>query len=96
MSLPVKKHSIDLVVWLLSLQEEPFPLPFSFCFNLLICEQRNIRHLRDFVSMKDEDRRQMLRSLGEGEYRDIMLVCGFMPCVEMTIRSEGETCGTLE
>ena len=41
--------------------------------------------------MKDEDRRQMLRSLGEVEYRDIMQVCGYMPFVEMNIRSEGET-----
>ena len=57
----------------------------------LVCEQRNIRHLRDFVSMKDEDRRLMLRSLGDGEYRDIMQVCGYMPFVEMNIRSEGET-----
>ncbi|XP_076444580.1 translocation protein SEC63 homolog isoform X2 [Babylonia areolata] len=50
--------------------------------------KRNIRHIRDFVSMKDEDRRQMLRSLGEGEYRDIIQVCGTMPHVEMSIRSE--------
>ncbi|KAL8586617.1 hypothetical protein ACOMHN_040125 [Nucella lapillus] len=50
--------------------------------------KRNIRHIRDFVSMKDEDRRQMLRSLGDGEYRDLIQVCSTMPHVEMNIRSE--------
>ncbi|KAK7107985.1 translocation protein SEC63 homolog [Littorina saxatilis] len=50
--------------------------------------KRNIRHLREFAEMKDEDRRQMLRSLGDGEYQDIMQVCGTMPNVHMDIRSE--------
>lgn len=55
----------------------------------LVLWQRNIRHLREFAAMKDEDRRQMLRSLTDGEYRNIVAVAGSLPYVEMTIRSEG-------
>lgn len=50
--------------------------------------KRNIRHIREFAAMKDEDRRQMLRSLTDGEYRNIVTVAGSLPYVEMTIRSE--------
>lgn len=50
--------------------------------------KRNIRHIRDFVGMKEEERRLMLRSLGDEEYRNIMTVVGTMPYVEMTIKSE--------
>lgn len=51
--------------------------------------QRDIRRLKDFAAMKDEDRRQMLRSLSDAEYLDIVTVCANMPYVEMKIRSEG-------
>ena len=45
--------------------------------------QRNIRSIRDFVSMKDEDRQAMMRNLGPGEYQDIINVCARMPNVIM-------------
>nr|KAG5706886.1 hypothetical protein BaRGS_021392 [Batillaria attramentaria] len=53
--------------------------------------KRNIRHIREFAAMKDEDRRQMLRSLTDAEYRNIVTVAASLPYVEMTIRSEGKT-----
>jgi translocation protein SEC63 len=55
--------------------------------------QRNIRHIRDFVGMKEEERRQMLRSLGDGEYRDIIAVCSDMPYIDMNVRTEGQEIG---
>ncbi|XP_059158814.1 translocation protein SEC63 homolog [Physella acuta] len=50
--------------------------------------KRDIRHIRDFVSMDDEDRRSMLRSLTDNEYCDVMTVCAQMPYVEMTVKTE--------
>ena len=45
--------------------------------------QRNIRGIRDFVSMRDEDRMTMLRNLSGGEYQDIINVCASMPNIVM-------------
>ncbi|CAL1544944.1 unnamed protein product [Lymnaea stagnalis] len=50
--------------------------------------KRDIRHIRDFVNMKEEDRRQLLRSLSDSEYLDVVTVCAKMPYVEMTVRTE--------
>ena len=51
--------------------------------------QRNIQRIRDLVRMEEEDRRALLRTLTDDEYRDVMNVCATMPNVEMTIKSEG-------
>ncbi|RUS73201.1 hypothetical protein EGW08_019047 [Elysia chlorotica] len=50
--------------------------------------KRDIRHIRDFISMKDEDRRAMLRGLTDAEYIDVMTVCANLPFVEMNVRTE--------
>ena len=39
--------------------------------------------------MEEEDRRLLLRTLTDDEYRDVMNVCAVMPNVEMIIKSEG-------
>lgn len=56
--------------------------------RFFITRKRNIRHIKEFASMKDEERRQMLRGLTDGEYRNIVTVVAGLPYVEMTIRSE--------
>ncbi|KAI8791769.1 translocation protein SEC63 homolog [Biomphalaria glabrata] len=50
--------------------------------------KRDIRHIRDFVNMKDEDRRMMLRNLSDNEYLDVMTVCANMPYIEMSVKTE--------
>ncbi|GFO42663.1 translocation protein sec63 homolog [Plakobranchus ocellatus] len=50
--------------------------------------KRDIRHIKDFISMKDEDRRAMLRGLTDGEYLDVMTVCAHLPHVEMKVKTE--------
>ena len=52
--------------------------------------QRSIRSIKDFVKMKDEDRRNMLRNLSPEEYQDIMNVCAMMPHVTMTAQPSGK------
>jgi len=42
------------------------------------------------VCLKEEDRRALLRSLNEDEYRDVMVVCSMLPNVEMNICCEGK------
>lgn len=60
-------------------------------YPLFLRLQRDIRHIRDFVSMDDEDRRSMLRSLSDNEYLDVMTVCAYLPYVEMTVKTEGNS-----
>ena len=51
--------------------------------------QRNIQRLRDLVAMDDEERRALLRSLGDEQYQDVMNVCATLPNVQLVMRSEG-------
>ena len=39
--------------------------------------------------MEEEDRRALLRTLNDSEYKDVMNVCAVMPNIEMIIKSEG-------
>lgn len=39
--------------------------------------------------MKDEERRQILRSLSDAEYLDVVTVSSNMPHIQMKIRTEG-------
>lgn len=52
--------------------------------------QRNIQRIRDLVKMEEEDRRALLRTLTDDEYRDVMNVCAIMPNIQMIIKSEGK------
>lgn len=53
-----------------------------------LTRKRDIRHIRDFISMKEEDRRAMLRGLTDAEYLDVMTVCSHLPYVEMKTKTE--------
>ncbi|XP_005098508.1 translocation protein SEC63 homolog isoform X2 [Aplysia californica] len=50
--------------------------------------KRDIRHIRDFVNMNHDDRRNMLRTLSDQEYKDVMTVCSQLPYLEMKVRTE--------
>lgn len=51
-------------------------------------KKRHIQRIRDFISMKEDERISLLRSLSPDEYRDVMNVCATLPYVILTIRSE--------
>ena len=51
--------------------------------------QRNIRSLKQLVSMNEDDRRSLLRQLTDAEYRDVLSVCAMMPNVDITTHCEG-------
>ncbi|KXJ14394.1 Translocation protein SEC63-like [Exaiptasia diaphana] len=50
-------------------------------------KKRNIRSIRQLVSMKEEDRRSLLRNLSGEEYADIINVIWSYPLVEMEVRA---------
>ena len=41
--------------------------------------------------MKDDERRDLLRTLSEQEYRDVINVAAIMPHVTMDVKSQGTT-----
>ncbi|XP_063405135.1 translocation protein SEC63 homolog [Mytilus trossulus] len=51
-------------------------------------KKRHITRIKDFIGMKDSERKSLCRQLSPDEYRDVMSVCATMPHVVMTIRSE--------
>ncbi|XP_013381039.1 translocation protein SEC63 homolog [Lingula anatina] len=53
-----------------------------------VTRKRNIRSIKQFASMNEEDRRLLLRTLSDSEYRDVMNVCAQMPHIDLTIKSE--------
>ena len=50
--------------------------------------RQHIRSLQQLARMKDDDRRNMLKSLSDEEYEDIMVVLGNMPLIESEIKTE--------
>ncbi|XP_052391350.1 translocation protein SEC63 homolog isoform X1 [Carassius gibelio] len=48
-----------------------------------ISKKYKVRTLQDLVSLKDSDRRNMLRFLGEEKYDEVMAVLGSFPCINM-------------
>ncbi|KAJ8315346.1 hypothetical protein KUTeg_007496 [Tegillarca granosa] len=53
-----------------------------------VTRKRNIQRIRDFIQMKEDDKRALLRNLTNEEYRDILNVCASLPYVRMVIKSE--------
>lgn len=54
--------------------------------------QYKVRSLQDLVSLKDSDRRSMLRALGEEKYDEVMAVLGSFPHITMDIKLQGGPC----
>lgn len=51
--------------------------------------QYKVRTLQDLVSLKDSDRRNMLRFLGEEKYDEVMAVLGSFPYINMETKLQG-------
>lgn len=51
--------------------------------------QYKVRSLQDLVSLKDSDRRNMLRVLGEEKYDEVMAVLGSFPHITMDTKLQG-------
>uniref|UniRef100_A0A671NKS2 Translocation protein SEC63 homolog n=1 Tax=Sinocyclocheilus anshuiensis TaxID=1608454 RepID=A0A671NKS2_9TELE len=55
-----------------------------------ISKKYKVRTLQDLVSLKDSDRRNMLRFLGEEKYDEVMAVLGSIPYINMETKLQGE------
>ncbi|RWS01622.1 Translocation protein SEC63-like protein [Dinothrombium tinctorium] len=51
-------------------------------------KRRNVRSIKQLASMKDEERRSILRNLSDEQYEDIINVLGNMPLLEVDVKSE--------
>ncbi|VDQ14520.1 unnamed protein product [Trichobilharzia regenti] len=54
----------------------------------LIISKRNIKSIRQLVSLPEDKRRALLRSLSDEQYRDILVVCSSMPSLDVSYRCE--------
>jgi len=50
--------------------------------------KRNIKSLKQFAQMKEEDRRSLLRSISDEQYKDVIKVLGMMPSLSMNVTTE--------
>jgi len=50
--------------------------------------RRNIKSLKQLSQMKEEDRRSLLRSVSDEQYKDIMRVLSLMPNLRMSVTTE--------
>lgn len=50
--------------------------------------RRNIKNLHQLAKMKDEDRRSVLRSLNDEQYRDVIRVLALLPVLDVKITTE--------
>ncbi|XP_029655236.1 translocation protein SEC63 homolog [Octopus sinensis] len=53
-----------------------------------VCRKRNIRSVKDFLLMKDDDRRFILRNLSDEEYKNLLDVAASMPYITFEVKSE--------
>uniref|UniRef100_A0A673VZY0 Translocation protein SEC63 homolog n=1 Tax=Salmo trutta TaxID=8032 RepID=A0A673VZY0_SALTR len=55
-----------------------------------VSKKYKVRSLQDLVSLKDSDRRSMLRFLGEEKYDEVMAVLASFPSITMDTKLQGE------
>lgn len=64
---------------------------FSKLLNMAhLFHQYKVRTLQDLVSLKDSDRRNILRFLGEEKYDEVMAVLGNFPYINMETKLQGD------
>merc|ERR1719318_2134850 len=51
-------------------------------------KRRNIKGLKQLAMMADEDRRSLLRSFSDDQYKDLVKVLGGFPHLSMTVTTE--------
>ena len=61
----------------------------------LSLSQRNITSIEQFVVMKSDDRRALVRTLSDEEYMDIMAMCSMLPHVDIEAETQGKGLCTL-
>jgi len=49
-------------------------------------KKRSVRSIRQFASMKDEERRSLLRNLTGEQYEDVINVCSMFPVIEIKVK----------
>ncbi|CAH8602494.1 unnamed protein product [Heterobilharzia americana] len=54
----------------------------------MAAKQRNIKSIRQLISLPEDKRRALLRSLSDEQYRDILIVSSSMPSLEISYRCE--------
>uniref|UniRef100_T1JAW5 Tryptophan--tRNA ligase, cytoplasmic n=1 Tax=Strigamia maritima TaxID=126957 RepID=T1JAW5_STRMM len=63
-----------------------------------VTKKRNVRSIRQLISLKADERRSLLRSLSDEQYHDVMQVCAQMPYIQMEVSfevSDDEDTGTI-
>ena len=62
------------------------------CIYMYIHLQRNITSIEQFLMMKSNDRRALVRTLSDEEYNDIMAMCSMLPHVDIEAETQGGWC----
>lgn len=52
--------------------------------------RRNITTVDEFVAMKNQDRRSLVRVLSDEDYLDVMAVCSNFPHIDLNTETQGE------
>lgn len=67
-------------------------LPYINDDNLkyFMSKKRQIKSLQQYAQLKGEDRRNLLKSLSDDEYENVMKVLGRMPYVDFQTQVEGK------
>lgn len=52
-------------------------------------KKRHVKNLQQFAQLKADESRQLLKSLTDFEYENVMKVLGKMPLIDFSIRCEG-------
>lgn len=55
-----------------------------------INKKRHIKNLQQFAQLKHDESRQLLKSLSDFEYENVMRVLGKLPLIDFSIRCEGK------
>lgn len=55
-----------------------------------INKKRHIKNLQQFAQLKHDESRQLLKSLSDFEYENVMKVLGKLPLIDFSIRCEGK------
>ena len=67
----------------------PHITPLTTSHTLLRTRRRNITTIDEFVAMKSENRRSLVRLLSDEDYLDVMAVCSNFPHISITTETQG-------
>lgn len=64
------------------------PYVYEEHLKFFMVKKRHIKSIQQFVQLKAEERRNILRFLDDDKYEDVMKVAGRMPLIDFQVRSE--------